>query len=60
MFFLQPRRQAALSQALPSPGQTMPAETDCVYLTIYHCCIRTHSRAVIHLLKLQVSVEELF
>lgn len=55
-----PVDQEWLSQALPSPGQAMPAETDCAYLTIYHCYIRAHSRAVIHLLKLQVSVEELF
>lgn len=59
-FSCRPGRQAGFSRALPSPGQAMPAETDCAYLTIYHCYIRAHSRAVIHLLKLQVSVEELF
>lgn len=53
-------RKAGFSCALPSPGRAMPAETDRVCLTIYQCYIRAHSRAVIHLLRLQVSVEELF
>lgn len=60
---LCPKHPAEGVPVLPAgraPGRALPAETDRVCLTIYQRYIRAHSRAVIHLLRLQVSVEELF
>lgn len=59
--------RAALCQTHPSfagrPGQSSApwlSQTGAVSSTIYQHYVRAHSRAVIHLFRLQVKVEELF